>query len=157
MEPNHMKGHYCIPRRQGKKRMKVPEQRDIQLYLIQYPLCVHRPKICCHDPLINTLQLYIRLKMRTRTPCSVTYCLSLKKVQGPKRVNSLRYCFRVIILLKISEVDVPVLVNYDDDELHQLLRNVHLEGTETNDGGNGNDGSDSDAVVQLCHILHHKP
>ena len=38
----------------------------------------------------------------------------------------------------MAEVDVPVLVNYDDDELDQLLRNVQLE--ETNDGGgNGND------------------
>ena len=79
--------------------------------------------------------------MRTRTPRSVTYYLSLNKVQGPKRVHSVRYCFRVKILLKTSEVEVPVLVNYDDDELDQLLRNVQLEETETNDGGNGNDSN----------------
>ena len=41
----------------------------------------------------------------------------------------------------MSAVDVPVLVNYDDDELDQLLRNIRLEETETNDGGNGNDGN----------------
>ena len=41
----------------------------------------------------------------------------------------------------MSKVEMPVLVNYDDDELDQLLRNVRLEETETNDGGNGNDGN----------------
>ena len=38
------------------------------------------------------------------------------------------------------EVDVPVLVNYDNDELDQVLKNVRLKETKTNDGGNGNDG-----------------
>ena len=42
------------------------------------------------------------------------------------------------MLLKMSEVYVPVLVNYDGDEIEQLLRNVHLEETETNNGGDGN-------------------
>ena len=41
----------------------------------------------------------------------------------------------------MSEVDVPVLANDDNDEPDQLLRNVLLEETETNDGGNGNDGN----------------
>ena len=46
------------------------------------------------------------------------------------------------ILLKISEVvDIPVLVNYDGDELDQLLKNFQLEETGTNDSGNGNDGN----------------
>ena len=41
----------------------------------------------------------------------------------------------------MSEMDVPVLDNCDDDELAQLLRNIQLQETETNDGGNGNDGN----------------
>ena len=40
----------------------------------------------------------------------------------------------------MSEVDVPVLINCGNDGLDQLLRNVQLEETETNDGGHGNDG-----------------
>ena len=64
-----------------------------------------------------------------------------EKVQGPKRVDGVRYCFRVKILLKMSQVDVPVLVTCDDDELDQLLRNVQLEETDKNDGGNCNDGN----------------
>ena len=87
--------------------------------------------------------------MRTCTPCFVTYCPSLKEVQGPKRVDSVWYSFKVKILLKISEVDVVVLANYDDDELDQLLRNIQLEKTEMNDGGNGNDGN--------LHVNSHAP
>ena len=49
----------------------------------------------------------------------------------------------------MSEMDVPVLVNYDDDELDQQLRNVQQEETETNDGGNGDGGNCNDGNLPV--------